>query len=37
MHKMALCQTHGQEIVKMSREALEGRLITHEAMNKDEK
>lgn len=36
MHHMTLSQGHRENIVNMSREALEARLIAHEAMNIDE-
>lgn len=36
MHHMALSQGSLEDIVNMSREALEARLIPHEAMDVDE-
>lgn len=33
---MAVGQGHGEDIVNMSREALEARLVAHEAMDVDE-
>lgn len=36
MNHMALGQGQGEDIVNMSWEALEARLVAHEAMNVDE-
>lgn len=36
MNHMAVGQGHGEDIVNMSREALEARLVAHEAMDVDE-
>lgn len=36
VNHMALSQGHREDIVNMSREALEARLVAHEAMDVDE-